>query len=442
MYFFILYPNGLSYCEDVYNILKNNFVVIKILELNIQNKDLDDIFFNYLYRNENKLHIQGKLRYMMPFFSQKCFKIKIILIDDEKEIFFNDRGKKKNKNIEMIKREIRNKFNPKFDDINKQIYPLEKGVSHNHVIHSNDTPEEYKIIENIIIKYKKYNIIKADTYHHKNDIFLNYFINKHHNVVNNLNDADIILSAAKYIGDTHNFKNKKFIFGPHFGKGRINEMRTVNNKYSNNIYIQPSLPSVKLWTDELKFTTMPVKAMPFGVDTDKFKPDKKNNITENKLVFLYYKDRDPAELNYIEEFLKKKNINYKIFSYLNRYQESDYLHYLKKAKYGIWLGTHESQGYALQEALSCNVPLLVWNVTQRHQQWSSRHYLVKFKTNVTTMPYWHENCGEFFYNQNEFESKYDEFISKLDTYKPRKFILDNLSMEKCVEKWNKLFLEL
>ena len=29
--------------------------------------------------------------------------------------------------------------------------------------------------------------------------------------------------------------------------------------------------------------------------------------------------------------------------------------------------------------------------------------------------------------------KYEEFISKLDTYKPRQFILDNLSVRKCSE---------
>ena len=64
------------------------------------------------------------------------------------------------------------------------------------------------------------------------------------------------------------------------------------------------------------------------------------------------------------------------------------------------------------------------------------------KSIVTTIPYWDEICGEFFYNQNEFENKYEEFISKLNTYKPRKFILDNISIEKCSEKWNNLFFEL
>ena len=83
------------------------------------------------------------------------FKMKVLFIKDNNEIFFNDRGKMKNQNVEMVKRDIRNRFNPKFKDLDKQIFPLKKGVSHNHIIHGSDLPNEYNIIEKIISKYKK-----------------------------------------------------------------------------------------------------------------------------------------------------------------------------------------------------------------------------------------------------------------------------------------------
>ena len=440
MYFYILYPHGLSYQKEIITILKTNFKIIKILDLNIKNRDLNEFFFNYLYKNENKHHIKNKLQYINSILSQNNFKMKIILLNDDNEVFFNDRGTRKNIKIENIKREIRNKFNPKFDNSNRQIFPLEKGVSHNHIIHSNDVPEEYQIIKNIIIRYKKYNIFKVDNYHHKNEFFLRYYINNYHNSVDNIRNADIILSASKFLFKTETFPDKKFIFGPHFGKNKINEMRKINNMNNNNIYIQPSMPSVKLWTDELKYTTTPVKAIPFGVDTDKFKPD--TDIVNKNEVMLYYKNRNPGELNFIEKILNERKINYKLFSYTRRYNEDDYMNHLKKSKYGIWLGSHESQGFALEEALSCNVPLLVWNVTLRKQEWSMREVYKNIKSNVTTIPYWDKRCGEFFYNQNEFESKFDEFLSKLDTYQPRQFILENLSLEKCAEKWNKLIYDI
>jgi hypothetical protein len=64
-------------------------------------------------------------------------------------------------------------------------------------------------------------------------------------------------------------------------------------------------------------------------------------------------------------------IPYKIFNYLQRYNEAEYLTYLQSCKYGIWIDAHESQGFALEEALSCNVPLLVWNVSSLNREENS-----------------------------------------------------------------------
>ena len=50
---------------------------------------------------------------------------------------------------------------------------------------------------------------------------------------------------------------------------------------------------------------------------------------------------------------------------------------------------------------------------------------------ATTIPYWNEQCGEYFYEQNEFEDKFNLFMNKLNTYEPRKYVLKNLSMDMC-----------
>ena len=121
---------------------------------------------------------------------------------------------------------------------------------------------------------------------------------------------------------------------------------------------------------------------------------------------------------------------------MKRYDEKDFLTQLKNSKYGIWLGRHESQGFALEETLSCDVPLLVWNVKLREQEWSKRYVYKNVKSSVTTIPYWDKTCGEYFYNSNELEETFDIFIKNIDTYEPRKFILNNLSQERCSEKWN------
>jgi len=104
---------------------------------------------------------------------------------------------------------------------------------------------------------------------------------------------------------------------------------------------------------------------------------------------------------------------------------------LQNSKFGIWLGRHESQGFALEEALSCNVPLLVWNVTSMNQEYGLNYPDIK----ATTIPYWDERCGEYFYDFEELDNTFNLFISKLDTYKPREYVLENLSVEVCQEKF-------
>jgi len=53
---------------------------------------------------------------------------------------------------------------------------------------------------------------------------------------------------------------------------------------------------------------------------------------------------------------------------------------------------------------------------------------------ATTIPYWDNKCGEFFYKDNELEKTYNHFINNIKCYKPREFIVDNLSVEKCEHK--------
>ena len=244
-----------------------------------------------------------------------------------------------------------------------------------------------------------------------------------------LSKFDAIYSPSKPI-NTKLYPNTKFIFGPHFSIfPEKNKIDMISNP--NTFYIQPSDWVVKLWNDNM-YSNLKIKVLPFGVETDKFTEIKP--INERQKVFIYYKTRLPSELEFIKKFLNNKNINYKIFNYDTKYNEADYISYLCDSKYGIWIGRHESQGFALEEALSCNVPLFVWNVKSMNQEYKSTYSDIP----ATTIPYWDERCGEYFYNINEIEDKFNSFLSKLNIYKPREYILENLSMEVCEKKFIEL----
>jgi len=255
---------------------------------------------------------------------------------------------------------------------------------------------------------------------------LNYLKWQYHfGNINDINHYDIIYSPSEQI-DVSKYPTKKFIFGPHFSVFPNHKINSINNKHNNSVYIQPSKWTTDVWIN-MGIKHIPVLPLPFPVDTYKF--NVKENTQRDK-VFIYFKRRNPQELQLLELFLKTKNITYRIFDYVKKYQEEDYLNYLQHSKFGIILDAHESQGFAIEEALSCNVPLLVWNIRTMNQEFRSSYGAIP----CTTIPYWNDSCGEYFYDIKELEEKYNTLISKLDQYQPRQFILENLSLEKCSEK--------
>jgi hypothetical protein len=238
----------------------------------------------------------------------------------------------------------------------------------------------------------------------------------------NLSQFDAVYSPSQPI-NVSLYPNTKFIFGPHFSifpdKNQIDLISRPNSTY-----IQPSEWASNVWINDEICKNIKIKSLPFAVNTYKFNENKP--ILERNQVFIYYKGRNMQDLSLIEQFFKNKNINYKIFSYKNKYNENDFINYLQNSKYGIWIGCNESQGFALEEALSCNVPLLVWNIK----------FISKNNKDIsaTSIPYWDERCGEYFYNINELENIFNLFISKLNTYKPREYILENLTSNLCEQK--------
>jgi hypothetical protein len=274
-------------------------------------------------------------------------------------------------------------------------------------------------------------LIINSSLHHKNKIGIekilsylkwNYKYGTEQDIIN----FDIIFSPGLPI-DVSKYPNKKFIFGPHFSVFPDHKMNLINNKYDNAVYIQPSKWATDVWKNMGADKILPIETLSFPVDINKF-------INLNKIcnkVFIYFKRRQPEELEFIIKYLNKKNIEYKIFDYVKRYDETEYINYLQESKYGIILDAHESQGFAIQEALSCNVPLLVWNTKYMSQEYGSNYSDIP----CSTIPYWDETCGDYFYDKEDFEKTFDIFIHKLDTYKPRQFILENLSVEKCAERF-------
>jgi GR25 family glycosyltransferase involved in LPS biosynthesis len=282
-------------------------------------------------------------------------------------------------------------------------------------------------------------LILNHNYHHKNkkglEMICEYLdYNLIYGSEKDIPKADVVYCPSRPF-NASKYPNKRFVFGPHlsiFPNGLLNGIHNKNN----SVYIQPSPWARDVWTNWKDMDAeklIPIKSFPFPVEVDLFKPDE-HQIKEN--VFVMFKHRKPEELRFVENFLNNKKISYKTFRY-GSYKQDDYIKHLKTCKYGIWIGRHESQGFALHESLSCNVPLLVWNVTNMRQQhgWNGCPDVYGI-----TIPYWSKTCGEYFYKQDEFEKKYNIFLQNLNNYKPREFIKNRVSVKQCAENFKNIFL--
>uniref|UniRef100_A0AB39JBT8 Glycosyltransferase n=1 Tax=Florenciella sp. virus SA2 TaxID=3240092 RepID=A0AB39JBT8_9VIRU len=293
-----------------------------------------------------------------------------------------------------------------------------------------------------IYRYKNFIktvLILNHNFHHKNKKglemiceYLNY--NLIYGTEKDIPDADVIYCPSHPF-NANKYPDKRFVFGPHLSIFPDHKLHNIQNK-NNSVYLQPSPWARDVWTNWKSIDTeslIPVKSFPFPVEIDLFEPNQEQ-LKEN--VFVMFKHRKPEELRFVENYLNNNKVLYKTFRYRG-YKQEDYIEYLKTCKYGIWIGRHESQGFALEESLSCNVPLLVWNVTNMRQQhgWNGCPDVYGI-----TIPYWSKTCGEYFYKEDEFEKTYNKFLKNLDSYNPREFILNNLSVKQCAENFDKIFL--
>jgi glycosyltransferase involved in cell wall biosynthesis len=193
---------------------------------------------------------------------------------------------------------------------------------------------------------------------------------------------------------------------------------------SKTVYVQPSKNVLNIW-EKKGYDKSPLEVWAVGIDTEKYVP-----FADTKdIVLVYFKNRTKEELNQIETILKNKEIDYKTIVY-GTYQEAEYHNLLKRTKYIIWLGIYESQGIALEEALSCNIPMIVLD-TQIPKN--------TFDIHSTSAPYFDGRCGIIIKDMEEFDLKIQTMEKSYKTFQPRDYILENLELRSQAEKFIDLY---
>lgn len=249
-----------------------------------------------------------------------------------------------------------------------------------------------------------------------------------------INNYDILISNMHFFNPDLIPESIKIIFGPQlfiFPSGPI--VGPLNSKWSTRCVDNTLSKWVeKCYLEVAKSMVIPTGQFPFAVDTEKFKPSSEEKTLD---CLIYFKHRNPETLNSIKKLIESKNLSYKIISY-GSYQEQDYINSLQQCKFMLSVDAHESQGFALQEAMSCNVPLLVFDIKSVYDEYGTTFFnqYRPLELNSTSVPYWSEECGLKTTELNEIPNLIDQMLNSYQTFNPRKLILENLSEEVCMKR--------
>jgi hypothetical protein len=273
-----------------------------------------------------------------------------------------------------------------------------------------------------------------------NLIFPNRFItNGTHKCINNTLRA--LKGNAKY--NKHVYSNSYIVQFDWFGEQILKQI--IDNNASNKkvlvgpLYTDKQLKSLSKYIQNYNFikvvaaSNYSTKKILSSADTDIKKKDicviptgvisknSKNRATlknRNKKCLIYYKNRSKEDLLKVIKFLNSRDISYDLFEY-GKYSNSKLIKAAKNNRFCILLNSAESQGIAVQEVLSMNLPIYVWDLPSD-----------KLNHFGSSTPYFDERCGVVVNSYNEFLENFQIFIKNLDLLKPREFILEELTYEK------------
>lgn len=247
-------------------------------------------------------------------------------------------------------------------------------------------------------------------------------------VINNM-AANFVIVADKFF-PRDKITKPYVLYGPHINSpvcsGNMGEFASSSADQIFNCLSQWNVNVQKMFSPLCKLV-----AVPFPVDVEKFAPGPVAR-SDRKKSFLYVKMRHSDQINSVKSIFKAD------FTFVyGSYSEDNYLAALKECKFGVWVGCHESQGFALQEALSCDVPLILIDVNSMSEQSGIHIHRSDEGCGVTSAPYWDERCGIKIRSSGQLK----ESLRIIDLWdkSPRDFVMENLAPEICLKRFQTLF---
>lgn len=265
------------------------------------------------------------------------------------------------------------------------------------------------------------------------DLSIPFKINSPYSSIQN-KDTVYIVSGVQALKDILSLKERREVSFKLLAGPTISVLPTEEN----SLLLNPLIDAVIVPSDWVRNLYISIDSMlesrihslPAGVDPE---------VLENKLegesaqsaqidTLLIYLKNVPEELHKsIIETLQSKNIKYKTLIY-GKFKREEYFKALQESFGMIYLSPTESQGIALHEAWIRNIPTLVWS----RGYWEYKG--IKWNDLKISAPYLSDESGLFFKDEQDFESKILEFISKISSFKSREYSLNQFTDAICAKK--------
>jgi len=165
------------------------------------------------------------------------------------------------------------------------------------------------------------------------------------------------------------------------------------------------------------------RVCPCGIDTERWKPALP--ATEKRLAVVYWKSGDEAFCEQVEQIVRRCGLEPRRLRSLHgehaMFDPGDYRRLLDQSAIGVFLSTFETQGLALAEAWSMDVPTVVWD-PQGTAQWRGRSFESR-----SSAPYLTPATGRRWRTIDELEPALRGALADRSAFRPREWMLANMT---------------
>ena len=239
----------------------------------------------------------------------------------------------------------------------------------------------------------------------------------------NLSRTDLIASLSSKKNDG---LIKKLLIGPNIDLKSLRNIELIHEGNYDSVLV-PSKWANHVFNEWPPSSVLRTNIWDAGVDTDYWKPYRKSL----KSGYLIYKkgEVDPRLLSEIASYLESKG-PVRTLQY-GKHSKREFRREVDKSQAVIWLGSTETQGIALCEIWSLDVPTLVLERPWRHvlgKSWPS-----------SSAPYLSESTGKFIRTIEDVKVGISHVEAR--AFRPRIWVLNNQSAEESFKRLVRLLNE-